>query len=182
MSKDKDLKDIELVVRKDLIKGKKFPIPNVFVEWCHLVKPDTGFGKSQWELTLRLPEKLAFDMRAAGFNVRHTDGKKKFKAGDEEYYFIVAYRKTVTSKGVELTPPKVFERDGKTIFEGLIGNGSKCNVKISAKYLEISGETKLPCRLVAIQLVDLVEFGNDGFSPLDDEGDADDFGGDENQF
>ena len=171
-----------ITVRKEFIKGKIFPIMNVDIEWAHVTKPDTQFGKSQWEITMRLPEKLANDMLDAGFNVKKKSDGKKFKKGDEDYFFIVAYRKTQTSKGVKLDPPKVFERDGQTLYTGLIGNGSKCNVKISAKYLEISGETKLPCRLVSIQVVDLVAYGNDGFSPLDDDGDAEDFGGDQNSF
>lgn len=168
-------------IREDFVKGKIFPLPNLEVEWCHLTKPDTKFGKSQWELTCRLPEQLATDMKEAGFNVKKKSDHAKFQAGAPDYWFIVAYRKTQTSKGVALTPPKIFERDGKTLFEGLVGNGTVLNVKISAKYVEVSGEMKLPCRLVSAQIVTLVPYGDDGFAPLPDDDDASN-AGDGNSF
>ena len=155
-------------IREDFIKGKIVTFPNLEVEWCHVTKPDTGFGKSQWEITCRLPDSLAEEMREVGFNVKKKSEMKKYKAGDPDYYFIVAYRKTQTSKGQQLDPPKIFERDGRTLNTGLIGNGSILNVKVSAKYIEVSGETKLPCRLISAQIVELVPYGDGGFEALPD--------------
>lgn len=158
-----------MAIREEFVKGKIIPLPNLKVEWCHVTKPDTQFGKSQWEITCRLPEPLAKEMLEVGFNVKKKSDHKNFVAGNEDYYFIVAYRKTQTSKGVALTPPKIFERDGQTLNTGLIGNGSVMNVKISAKYCEVSGEMKLPCRLISAQIVTLVPFGDGGFEALPDD-------------
>jgi len=167
-------------IREIFIKGTKLPLNNVQVEWCHLDVPDTKFGKNQWQLVVRLPDKLATDMKECGFNVKHSTKKKGYKEGDEKYSYIIAYRKVKTAKGIEMTPPKVFERDGATPYVGKIGNGSIMNLKIAAKYLEINGEMMLPARLdTALQIVKLVPYSNTGFEDL---GDADDADGEDFNF
>ena len=171
-----------MTIREEFVKGKIIALPNLEVEWCHVQKPDTQFGKSQWEMTCRLPETLALEMKEVGFNVKKKSQGKNFKAGSEDYWFIVAYRKTQTAKGEPLTPPKIFKRDGQTIEEALIGNGSICNVKISAKYVEVSGEMKLPCRLISAQVVKLVPFGDAGFDAIPDDDAAGDSAAQQNSF
>lgn len=155
-----------MVKRNEFVEGKAFIIPSVYVEWCHLVQPDTEFQKSQWSVDMRLEEPMAKSLKEAGFNVRHTKDKKKFKEGDELYYFLKSYSKTATAKGPNKMPPTV-DANAKPMDGNLVGNGSKCNIKVWAKYVDVNGETHLPAYLNGVQVIELVEYTQDGFDPVD---------------
>jgi len=163
-----------MIMRDEFKKGRVVTLPNLKVEWCYLVDPDLKFGKSQWCVDVRLPEDMAKSLKEVGFNVKYTGDKKKFKEGDELYYFLKCYRKTMTGKG-PLDPPKVLDAMAQPMDGKLVGNGSTCNVKIWAKYITVNEEVHLPARLTKIQVVELVEYsgdGDDGFEPVEGVGTA----------
>ena len=158
-------------IEKQFIKGRKLILENVIVEWAYLVNRDNKFGKDQWKITCRLEEKLALSMKKVGFNIRNTKDGKKFKEGDAEYWYLECVKKFITRDGKEFSAPYVKGRDGETDEDGSkVGNGSRCNVAIFAKYQEVNDEMFLPAYLNGVQILELVEFNPSGFSNVDADG------------
>jgi len=154
---------------ESFIKGRTITLEGIKVQYCHLGDPDTKYKKKMWTCTLRLEEEMAKSMKAVGFNVRNTKDLKRFKEGDAEYFFLKCYSLCNKSDGTEMRPPFVKGRDGSTDIDGnTVGDGSLVNIKLWCKYMEVDGETHLPPYINGVQVLELVEKNNGGFSNVDE--------------
>jgi hypothetical protein len=142
-----------------------FDLNGVQIRWPHLFKPDTAY-ESVWSVDIILPEKLAADMAKVGFLVKETE------VDGEKVKFIKAKRKTHKKDGSPMYPPRVYDsgtpdRDPQKWDPNIaIGNGSVCNVKVAARYLEVGGKTRLPLYLNSVQVVNHVPYNNSPFSAV----------------
>lgn len=129
-----------------VLKGK--------VKWAAVHEPDTRFEPC-WKVDLILSEEVKDELKEAGFNVRQD------KDGD---WVLTVKSKVTTKAGKKNHPPTVVSRDPKIPFTDAIGNGSECNVKIYAKYIDVAGKRHLPAYLNKIQVLDHVAYlGNEDF-------------------
>lgn len=148
-------------MKQEFVDGDEFTLTNVLCKWANLITPDTRY-EHKWKIDIILTKKLAASLKSVGFNVR-TD-----KDGDE---ILRVIKKTRTKAGSPMEAPRVVGLDGNTPFTERVGNGSKVNIKIYAKYIEVSGETHLPAYINAVQVVDLVPYkGGSDFDDLTDGG------------
>lgn len=139
-----------------------FIIPNVEVFWAHVYTPDTAFGDSKWSIEMRLPDgELATNMKDAGFNIKD----KTDKNGNVIKNVLVA-KKATHSKSGENEPPTIVGLDGRTKFTENIGNGSICNVKVSAKAWKVRGKWILSLYLEGVQVLKHVEYNGGGFPDM----------------
>jgi hypothetical protein len=151
--------------RFDTPKYHEFTIPNVECAYLYLFQPDTAFGDSKWKVTMWLPEGLAAQLKGVGFNVK-TWGKKDKESPYDGREYLVATRKTHTGEGKTMYPAKVYDSSNKYWnSEIAIGQGSRCNIMVASKYMEVKGETILPCYLNAVQVLEHVEYSS---SPFED--------------
>lgn len=143
----------------------EFDLDNVEIYYAFLFKPDTKY-ESCWKATIILPDSLALEMKNLGFNVRD----KKF--GDETKQVIVAKRKTHTREGKAMYPPKVVDAgtadsDPQYWDENVgIGNGSVCNLKVAARYVDVGGKTRLPLYLNSVQVVEHKPYDSSPFKSV----------------
>jgi hypothetical protein len=85
-------------------------------------------------------------------------------------YTLRAKRYCTLTDGTVMEPPQVVDADGNPWPEsrGLIGNGSRCNVKIRAKYQTYNGVETLSCYFEGLQVLDLVPYsGGVQFKPAE---------------
>ena len=127
----------------------RFKLSNVKVFWAHINKPDTAFGGNKWTVEMRLEDEIATALKSIGFNVND----KKDKEGNDIKNVFKAKKEVATRAGKEQTPPVCVGADGKTPFTDDIGNGSICNLNLSAKAWQIRGEWTLACYIEGIQVV-----------------------------
>lgn len=127
-------------------------IDNVEVMWAHLIQPDTAFGGNKWCVDIVLPEELAADMEAAGFNMKQLKDKDKKVIHQN---VVTAKREVATSKGTN-KPPALFGPDGSPGWDKDIGNGSICNLKLTARKWPVSSTITL--YVEQVQVVKHVEF------------------------
>lgn len=151
----------------------EFTLPKVECAYLYLFTPDTAFNDSKWKVTMFLSDAVAAKLQKVGFNVKTwgtKEGKEPSKYDGRQY--LVASRKTHTKEGKTMYPPKVYEADGRTYWDKdvAIGNGSICNVVVAAKYMEIKGETILPCYLNHIQIEVHEEYNSSPFGDVSGDG------------
>ena len=143
-------------------KSVEFPLDMVEVWYAHLNRPDTKY-ENAWKVNIILPKATADSFLAVGFNVKEKD----FKDGKGVRSFVIAKKKTHTASGDALYAPKIFQQNGKDLWDKdtNIGNGSIMNLKVAARYMEINGKTLLPLYINSGQVVNLVEYIS---SPFED--------------
>tara|TARA_R110000822_G_scaffold1244_8_gene5580 strand:+ start:1824 stop:2324 length:501 start_codon:yes stop_codon:yes gene_type:complete len=118
--------------------------------WAQLVEPNTTF-EPVWSLDLVLtPETLAI-VQAEGLNVKNK--------GDDRGDFVSLKRKVLKKDGSKKDAPSVTDSKLNT-WNGntLIGNGSEVNVKIQCFDYTYAGKSGRSADLVAVQVVNLVEY------------------------
>ena len=143
-------------MKDEFVDGAEFTLNNVKCKWANLITPDTRY-EHKWKIDLILTKKLAESLKSVGFNVK-TD-----KDGDQ---YLRVVKKTRTKSGTPMEAPRVVALDGSTPVTERIGNGSVVNIKIYAKYIEVSGQTHLPAYINAVQVVELEPYT--GGSDFDD--------------
>jgi len=146
------------------VAGSEFTLMNVEVEWANIQadNPDTRFEHA-WKIDAILSDSEAKSMEASGFGIRkNKDGRN----------VLTLKTKCVSSRTQKRnSPPEVFGRDGRTPFTEELGNGSVCNIKGYAKYVEVNGKTYLPAYINKVQVVEHVSRGSQ-FEDLDAEVEA----------
>ena len=137
---------------------QNFNLSNIVCYWVHLdpANPDTAFGNNKWCLEMRLDDEIAAQLKALGFSV----GDKTDKDGTVTKNIFKAKKEVMTKSGVAQTPPNVVGPDGKTKwnFAETIGNGTVCNLQLSAKAWPIKGKWKMGCYITGVQVVDHVPY------------------------
>jgi hypothetical protein len=79
--------------------------------------------------------------------------------GDDRGEFVTVKRKVRRKGGGVNRPPSLVDSELKPMFNTLIGNGSKVNVRFETYDWEFGGKSGTGADLVGVQVVDLVSFG-----------------------
>lgn len=143
----------------------EFDLNGIECHYNYLFKPDTKY-ESVWKCTLILPDNVAADMAAVGFNVVEKE------LGGRKCQTIVAKRKTHTRDGKAMYPPRVYDAGTETTQPQLwpddvaIGNGSVLNLKVAAIYRDVGGKVSLPLYLNAVQVVKHVPYTGSPFGSV----------------
>jgi len=123
-----------------------FPLKNVIIRHPHLDKPDTHFdqgGDGKFKVCLIVPEDVASDMAAVGFNVRTFDDGAKY---------VQATRKP------SLGPPEVVDESGSVVSGSSIGNGSIADCELTTKYWNIGAKPSQAVYIEKLTITDLVKY------------------------
>lgn len=134
----------------DFVEGKSFIIENVLVDHCSVFKPNTTY-RPEWAVVIRVPQHLQQQFYEVGFRLkRDANGQVTLRAK----------RYVRLDNGEEMRPPEVVDADNQLWPEsrGLIGNGSRANVKVRAKYTTYQGVEGLSCFLEGLQVLDHVPY------------------------
>ena len=134
----------------------KMKLSNVTVHWAHLLKPDTAFNGNKWHLTASLSDELAEALRKEGFTIVDKGTIKNV---------LKVKKEALTAKGVANEPPFIVGPDGRTPFTQEVGNGSICNLLISAKAWTVRGATMISAYLDGVQVVSHVPYSS-GFEDV----------------
>ena len=155
-----DKKNVEGIVIEDKYTTGyvNFNLSNIECFWVHLdpKSPDTAFGNNKWCLEMRLPDEVAAQLKALGFTVVD----KTDKDGVVVKNIFKAKKEVLTKSGDMQQPPRVVGPDGRTPwdFNEVIGNGTICNLQLSAKAWPIKGKWQMGCYVVAVQVVNYVPY------------------------
>jgi len=142
---------------------------NVEVKWAK-VQPHQGDSfqgaPEKWTIDIILQEKLAKSLEKEGFLIKN----------DGTNYWITPKSAKFEKDGVtQKKPILIVGRDGQTLITEELGNGTKVNIKVSAK--KWPNVSKVSTYINAIQVLKLVEFsggGQSGFAAVAEE-EASDF-------
>ena len=134
--------------------------------WASVVEPNTRYEPT-WQVDLCLDEDTKALVQEAGLTVRNKD--------DDRGEFVTLKRKVQGKKGARQAPkvvdsqnnPWVVEdEDGKSEYK-LIGNGSVVTVKALPFEWNYAGKSGKSADLDAVQVVELVEYGDKGFDVVE---------------
>lgn len=140
-------------------------LKEVRCQWASVIEPNTKF-EHRWEIEAFLSDAQAAALVDAGLKIKDDDGVKTLR-------FKRKVSGTKKDGGTyKLDPPKVVDAH-KVPFDKLIGNGSLVNIQYSIRSGEMMGNAYTKADLVAVQVLELVEYGGGGSSDeFDDEGDT----------
>ena len=123
--------------------------------WAAVVSPNTTFDPHCWEINVC---NLSDETRA----MVEEDGLDIKNKGDERGDFVTVKRKLLRKDGGTNDAPKVVDADNSPMHNTLIGNGSLVNVKYRPYAWSYSNRNGVSADLMAVQVVDLVEYMADG--------------------
>jgi len=131
-------------------------LKDVTVSWANVQAPNTQF-EACWEILAHISKEQADELMAEAKKVSPKGIKiKKDDTGNFSYRF---RRKVERADGNGENSKPVVVDINKQPFDGLIGNGSVCNIQ----YLFIGYDNKfgkgVTCDLKAVQVVELVAYG-----------------------
>ena len=117
-------------------------------------QPDPNYGN--YSLLLR-PDKESEKLLVEQGIVPAKDSSGKVKTDDKGGNLFKFTRKHKLPDGTVLGPPTVVDEDRKHV-DKLVGNGSKVKVKYVARNWTYAGKSGVSANLVAVKVMDLVEF------------------------
>tara|TARA_R110000737_G_scaffold18193_1_gene36146 strand:+ start:98 stop:604 length:507 start_codon:yes stop_codon:yes gene_type:complete len=164
-------------------------LKNVEAHWAKIGKPEKKYRseETQWSINAVCDAKVAKAWQKKGYaqKVRMMD------VNGEDMPYILLTKPTHRKSGDENKGVKVFDKYGKDLDPDSIGNGSKVNIQYRTYDWEFQGDKGTKAELVAVQVVELVEYAGGGdnnefdfadapqaeevFESDDDELDLDDF-------
>jgi len=143
-------------------------LDDVELKWCKAQSATGQFdqysppgmpkGEKKWTCQIVLNETLAKNLIKDGFNV------KQDKDGD---WCLPSSKKCEKADGTPNRPVVIVGKDGFTPITTELGNGTKANVKCSARKWPTTA--KITVYLEGIQVVDLVEHSSVSFVNLEDD-------------
>ncbi len=138
----------------DFEDGQTFIIENVFVDFASVFHPNTKY-RPEWACVIRVPQAMIQNFYEVGF---------RLKQNPDGVVTLRAKRYVRLDDGSEMTAPSIVDCDNNPWPEqrGLIGNGSRCNVKVRAKYTTYQGVEGLSCFLEGLQILDHVPYYGSG--------------------
>lgn len=128
------------------------------VHWASLTAPNTTY-EPVWCIDVSLDEESKVELESLGLNVQNK--------GDDRGDFIKIKRKVMKRDGTEREAPTVVDSKRNPWDNSLIGNGSEANVKFKIYEYEYNKKRGVTTDLIAVQVVNLVPYGND-FEDVDD--------------
>ena len=130
-----------------VLKGKK-------AFWLKLSTPEKKYmsEETQWSIVLHLSDKESRTMLK-----KKLITKERFN--DDDVPFVKVTRSTHWKKsGDEKTPVKVVDMYGQDLDPRSVGNGSTVNVQYSVRDWDFNGQKGKSMELVAVQVVELIEY------------------------
>lgn len=124
--------------------------------WASVVAPNTTFdADGVWEVNVcNLDDEAKATLEADGIAIRNK--------GDEKGDYVQIKRKVRRNDGGVNTAPKVVDSNNSPMHNTLIGNGSLVNVKYRPYSWSYGNRKGVSADLMAVQVVDLVEYMADG--------------------
>ena len=125
--------------------------------WSKLGKPEQSFDKTytQWSVVVLVDDATSEKMVKAGM----TGAGKTTTVDGTDVPSIRMNRKTHWKKsGDEKTPVKVVDMYGQDLDPRTIGNGSVANIQYTATPYDFNGKKGRSVELVAVQIIELVEY------------------------
>jgi hypothetical protein len=123
--------------------------------WASIVSPNTTFDPHRWEINVC---NLSDETRA----MVEEDGLPIKNKGDDRGDFVTIKRNLTRKDGGTNDAPKVVDSNNSPMHNTLIGNGSLVNVKYRPYSWSYSNRKGVSADLMAVQVVDLVEYMADG--------------------
>jgi hypothetical protein len=123
--------------------------------WASVVSPNTTFDPHRWEINVC---NLSDETRA----MVEEDGLPIKNKGDDRGDFVTIKRNLTRKDGGTNDAPKVVDSNNSPMHNTLIGNGSLVNVKYRPYSWSYSNRKGVSADLMAVQVVDLVEYMADG--------------------
>ena len=123
--------------------------------WANVVSPNTTFDPHRWEINVC---NLSDETRA----MVEEDGLDIKNKSDDRGDFVTIKRNLLRKDGGTNDAPKVVDADNSPMHNTLIGNGSLVNVKYRPYAWSYSNRNGVSADLMAVQVVDLVEYMADG--------------------
>lgn len=118
-------------------------------QWLKARKPDEKYNNYSVDLYLDDTSMKVFKASGLQLEVKKDDKGEFVK-------FRRPHAKPIKNEMVEFGPPKILDKDGKTEFDGLVGNGSKVTIKVSV-YDSMKGKGH---RWESARIDELVPYGN----------------------
>ena len=125
--------------------------------WASVVEPNNTFEPA-WQVDLCLDEDTKALVQEAGLKIRNKD--------DERGAFVTLKRK-VQGKNGPRQAPSVVDSQNNPWDRKLIGNGSVIAVKALPFEWSYAGKAGTSADLAAVQVVELVEYGDKGFDVVE---------------
>jgi len=134
------------------VENKTSDIVSGTAYWASIVSPNTTFDDDGvWEINVCNLDKDAV-------TVLQENGLPVKNKGDEKGDYVLVKRKVRRKDGGVNRPPKVVDSNNTVMHDTLIGNGSLVNVKYRPYDWTFGNKQGVAADLVAIQVVDLVEY------------------------
>ena len=138
-----------------LIKGKVF--------WASVVEPNTTFEPACWQVDVCIEdEETREKLESIGLTIKNK--------GDDRGDFFSAKRKTTKKDGSDRDAPRIIDAKRNPWDNRLIGNGSVAKVKIQPFDYNYAGKSGVSSDLMAMQVIDLVEYGDPSTDFQDEDG------------
>ena len=126
--------------------------------WASVLAPNTTY-EPVYSINLELDDNTKSTVEGLGLTVKNK--------GD--FDFVTIKRKLYKKNGDERPAPTVKDSANNSWNDQLIGNGSQVNVKFSTYDWTYAGKSGVGADLMAVQVVDLVPYGNTSdFESIDD--------------
>jgi hypothetical protein len=138
----------------DFEEGSTFIIENVLIDYASVFKPNTRY-RPEWAVVIRVPQNMIQEFYECGFRLKQ-DANGVVTLRSKRYVRL--------DDGTEMQPPSIVDCENNpwTEARGLIGNGSRCNVKVRAKYTTYQGVEGLSCFLEGLQVLDHIPYYGSG--------------------
>ena len=126
--------------------------------WASVLAPNTTY-EPVYSIDLELDDDTKSTIEGLGLTVKNK--------GD--FDFVTIKRKLYKKNGDERPAPTVKDSANNSWNDQLIGNGSQVNVKFATYDWTYAGKSGVGADLMAVQVVDLVPYGNSNdFESIDD--------------
>jgi|TARA_R110000744_G_scaffold320452_1_gene426602 hypothetical protein len=137
-----------------LIKGK--------VYWASVVEPNTTYEPA-WQVDVCIEDDDTREkLESIGLTIKNK--------GDDRGDFFSAKRKTTKKDGSNRDAPRVIDSKRNPWDRRLIGNGSVAKIKIQPYDWDYAGKSGVSSDFMAMQVIDLVEYGDPSTDFQDEDG------------
>ena len=135
-------------------------LKNVEAHWSKLGKPEKMYRseKTQWAINAVCDIKVAKAWQKKGYAQK----VRTMEIAGEDTPYIYLTKPTHRRSGEDNKSIKVFDKFGNDVNPDTIGNGSTVNIQYRTYEWEFQGDKGVKAELVAVQVVDLVEYKSGG--------------------
>ena len=128
---------------------------------CHyasITEPNTKFDPV-WSIQVEVDDDNRSVIESAGLPIANK--------GDDRGDFVTIKRKVMRKDGTQRAAPIVKDSQNNLWNGKLVANGSKVNVKAIPYEWDYAGKSGISADLAAVQVVELVEYGDKGFDVVE---------------